>query len=167
MLPPVPTDGWTAEDLDRHVDEIRRHTPPTFPELAGPPTPIAEQEVVHHDARTVAVLGGGIVGHDGRLVGGRATPDASYGRGAATSPTRSTPSTATRRYLDDALLDSTLRATSDLAEAVDCADVLVMGVPSHGFRATLAEMARTCGRGCPVIWLVKGLERRDAARRPR
>src|ERR1700743_931923 len=38
------------------------------------------------------------------------------------------------RYLgNDVLLSETLRATTDFAEAAHCADVVVMGVPSHGF----------------------------------
>jgi glycerol-3-phosphate dehydrogenase (NAD(P)+) len=62
------------------------------------------------------------------------------------------------RYLGDAPLDKTLRATADLEEAVGAADVLIMGIPSHGFRATLVEMAPHVRPGSPVISLSKGLE---------
>jgi glycerol-3-phosphate dehydrogenase (NAD(P)+) len=62
------------------------------------------------------------------------------------------------RYLGDAPLDPALRATADLAEAVSASDVLIMGVPSHGFRATLNEMAPYMRPGTPVISLSKGLE---------
>jgi glycerol-3-phosphate dehydrogenase (NAD(P)+) len=65
---------------------------------------------------------------------------------------------ANSRYLGDAPLAPALRATADLEEAVAAADVLVMGVPSHGFRATLAEMAPHVRAGSPVISLSKGLE---------
>jgi len=47
------------------------------------------------------------------------------------------------RYLgDDVILSDTLRATTDFAEAANCADVVVMGVPSHGFRGVLTAAAR-------------------------
>ncbi|EUA05376.1 NAD-dependent glycerol-3-phosphate dehydrogenase family protein [Mycobacterium kansasii 824] len=39
------------------------------------------------------------------------------------------------RYLgNDVVLSETLRATTDFSEAANSADVVVMGVPSHGFR---------------------------------
>ena len=62
------------------------------------------------------------------------------------------------RYLGDAPLEPTLRATGDLEEAVVAADVLIMGIPSHGFRATLREMAPHMRPQSPVISLSKGLE---------
>jgi glycerol-3-phosphate dehydrogenase (NAD(P)+) len=62
------------------------------------------------------------------------------------------------RYLSDAPLDPTLRATADLEEAVAAADVLIVGIPSHGFRATLREMAPHMRPQSPVISLSKGLE---------
>ncbi len=61
-------------------------------------------------------------------------------------------------YLDGFALPAGLTATSDLGEALDGADVTVMGVPSHGFRAVLAEAAPNIEPGTPVISLTKGLE---------
>jgi glycerol-3-phosphate dehydrogenase (NAD(P)+) len=61
-------------------------------------------------------------------------------------------------YLADVDLPDALRGTSDLEEAVTDADVVVMGVPSHGFRDVLAEAAPFVGAGVPVISLTKGLE---------
>ncbi|MEJ5255620.1 MAG: NAD(P)H-dependent glycerol-3-phosphate dehydrogenase [Acidimicrobiales bacterium] len=62
------------------------------------------------------------------------------------------------RYLPGFTLDPRLRATADLSEAVCDADLLVMGVPSHGFRETL-EAVRPCIRAwVPVVSLAKGLE---------
>ena len=47
------------------------------------------------------------------------------------------------RYLGNEVeLSDTLRATTDFAEAADRADVIVMGVPSHGFRNVLTELAK-------------------------
>lgn len=63
------------------------------------------------------------------------------------------------RYLGpDVELPESLRATTDLEEAIDCADVVVMGVPSHGFRAVLSELAGRLRPWVPVVSLVKGLE---------
>jgi glycerol-3-phosphate dehydrogenase (NAD(P)+) len=63
------------------------------------------------------------------------------------------------RYLgNDVELSETLRATTDFAEAADRADVVVMGVPSHGFRNVLTELASQLRPWVPVVSLVKGLE---------
>jgi glycerol-3-phosphate dehydrogenase (NAD(P)+) len=62
------------------------------------------------------------------------------------------------RYLADFSLHPELRATSSLAEAVGQADVLVMGVPSHGFREVLTELAPYVRPWVPVVSLAKGLE---------
>src|SRR6202000_3129481 len=63
------------------------------------------------------------------------------------------------RYLgNDVLPSETLRATTDFAEAAHCADVVVMGVPSHGFRGVLTELAKELRPWVPVVSLVKGLE---------
>jgi glycerol-3-phosphate dehydrogenase (NAD(P)+) len=61
-------------------------------------------------------------------------------------------------YLDGFTLPDHLAATASLEEAVTGADVLVMGVPSHGMRATLAELAPFVAPGIPVVSLAKGLE---------
>jgi glycerol-3-phosphate dehydrogenase (NAD(P)+) len=63
-----------------------------------------------------------------------------------------------RRYLPDLDLHPELRATSSLAEAVEDADVLVLGVPSHGLRATLELVAPHLRPWVPVLSLAKGLE---------
>src|ERR1700746_816630 len=63
------------------------------------------------------------------------------------------------RYLgDEVALSNTLRATTDFGEAANCADVVVMGVPSHGFRNVLIELASQLRPWVPVVSLVKGLE---------
>jgi len=61
-------------------------------------------------------------------------------------------------YLSGFTLPAELTATSSLEEAVAGADVLVMGVPSHGMRATLGELAGYVTPGIPVVSLAKGLE---------
>lgn len=61
-------------------------------------------------------------------------------------------------YLPDSPLADGLRATGDLEEAVLAADVLVMGVPSHGMRSTLEEVSKHIRPWVPVVSLAKGLE---------
>ena len=62
------------------------------------------------------------------------------------------------RYLEGHVVHEALRATSALDECVSAADVLVMGVPSHGFRSTLEEVATHLRPWVPVVSLTKGLE---------
>ncbi len=63
-----------------------------------------------------------------------------------------------RAYLPDLDLPRGLEATSDLKEAAERADVLVMAVPSHGFRKTLEQAAPFVRPWVPVVSLTKGLE---------
>jgi glycerol-3-phosphate dehydrogenase (NAD(P)+) len=61
-------------------------------------------------------------------------------------------------YLPDIPLPENLRATNDLEEALNGADVVVMGVPSHGFRDVLKDVAPIAGRDVVYVSLTKGLE---------
>ncbi len=61
-------------------------------------------------------------------------------------------------YLAGRSLPEALRATADLAEALAGADVVVLGVPSHGFRDVLTEARDHVPEGAPVLSLSKGLE---------
>jgi glycerol-3-phosphate dehydrogenase (NAD(P)+) len=61
-------------------------------------------------------------------------------------------------YLPDIRLPEALRSSCDLAEAVHDADVIVMAVPSHGFRDVLVEVAEHARPWVPVLSLTKGLE---------
>ena len=61
-------------------------------------------------------------------------------------------------YLADITLPESLHATSDLIEACTGADVVVMGVPSHGFRTVLDAAAPVIGADVPVLSLSKGVE---------
>ena len=62
------------------------------------------------------------------------------------------------RYLSGYSLCEDLVATSSLGDAVAHADVLVMGVPSHGFRDTLEHVAEHLRAWVPVVSLTKGFE---------
>jgi glycerol-3-phosphate dehydrogenase (NAD(P)+) len=61
-------------------------------------------------------------------------------------------------YLPGFRLTDSLQATADLEASVSQADVLVMGVPSHGFRQTLESAAMYVRPWVPVVSLTKGLE---------
>ena len=61
-------------------------------------------------------------------------------------------------YLPGFALPPALRATTDLKEACGAADVVVVGVPSHGFRTVLEEAAPHVRPGVPVVSLAKGME---------
>ena len=62
------------------------------------------------------------------------------------------------RYLGERVLNPELAATADLEEALAAADALVVGVPSHGIRAVLADAAPHIRPWVPVLSLAKGLE---------
>lgn len=74
---------------------------------------------------------------------------------------------STRRnpdYLSSFTLPESLEVTSDLEEAVADADVVVMGVPSHGFRKVASDVAVHIRPWVPVVSLSKGLERSSLKR---
>ncbi len=62
-------------------------------------------------------------------------------------------------YLAEFTLPAALRATASIEEAVTGADVIVMAVPSHGFREVAHEAARFLRPWVPIVSLTKGLER--------
>lgn len=63
------------------------------------------------------------------------------------------------RYLKGFTLPSRLHATADLEKAVAVADVLVMGIPSHGFRDVLTQAKPHLRPWVPVVSLTKGFEK--------
>jgi glycerol-3-phosphate dehydrogenase (NAD(P)+) len=67
-------------------------------------------------------------------------------------------------YLGDLPLHPALRATDSLEEAASTCDVLVIGVPSHGVRATVQAVSRFIRPWVPVVSLVKGLEQKTHLR---
>lgn len=67
-------------------------------------------------------------------------------------------------YLPQYSLPEALRSTSSLEEAVSGCDVLVMAVPSHGYRDVVAQAATYLRPWVPVVSLTKGLERASQKR---
>jgi glycerol-3-phosphate dehydrogenase (NAD(P)+) len=61
-------------------------------------------------------------------------------------------------YLPDVSLPEELRATNDLGEALESAEIVVMAVPSHGFRAVLKDVAGIAGAAPVYVSLTKGIE---------
>jgi len=61
-------------------------------------------------------------------------------------------------YLPGIALPDALRVTSDIGEACSGADVVVLGVPSHGMRSVLMEAAEFVRPAVPVVSLAKGVE---------
>ncbi len=66
---------------------------------------------------------------------------------------------ANSRYLPGFTLPPGLKATADLEKAVHDADLLVVGVPTHGFRAILTDARPYLRPWIPVVSLAKGFER--------
>src|SRR6516162_10125454 len=107
---------------------------------------------------TVVVLGGGSWGTTVASICARRGPTVQWVRSEATAKDINEQHRNSRYLGNDVVLSDTLRATTDFAEAANCADVVVMGVPSHGFRGVLTELARELRPWVPVVSLVKGLE---------
>jgi glycerol-3-phosphate dehydrogenase (NAD(P)+) len=61
-------------------------------------------------------------------------------------------------YLPGVQLPSTLYATADLQLAVASAELLIMAIPTHGFRTSLSEVIPYIHPWIPVVSLTKGLE---------
>src|SRR5713226_7046753 len=59
-------------------------------------------------------------------------------------------------YLPGFSLPATLRATADIKEAALWADLLVVGVPTKGFRSVLEEAAQYVRPWIPIVSLSKG-----------
>ncbi len=105
----------------------------------------------------VAVLGGGSWGTTVASLAAKNVPTVLWARDEKVAHEVHTDH-VNRRYLDGYDLTESLEATSDLGEAVRTADVVVMGVPSHGFRSTLEAIRPHLRAWVPVISLAKGLE---------
>src|ERR1700734_4524651 len=106
----------------------------------------------------VVVLGGGSWGTTVASICARRGPTLQWVRSEETAKDINE-NHRNNRYLGiDVELSGTLRATTDFAEAADRADVVVVGVPSDGFRNVLTELASELRPWVPVVSLVKGLE---------
>lgn len=105
----------------------------------------------------VTVLGAGSWGTTVAALAARNTPTLLWARDAATAKEVNA-AHRNSRYLGDLPLPETLRATHDLQEAADFADVLAVGVPSYAVRQTLTPLTAHVRAWVPVLSLAKGLE---------
>ena len=106
----------------------------------------------------VVVLGGGSWGTTVASICARRGPTLQWVRSEETAKDINENHRNTKYLGKDHELSESLRATTDFAEAARSADVVVMGVPSHGFRGVLTELAAELRPWVPVVSLVKGLE---------
>ncbi|BBZ00807.1 glycerol-3-phosphate dehydrogenase [NAD(P)+] [Mycolicibacterium chitae] len=106
----------------------------------------------------VVVLGGGSWGTTVAAICARRCPTLQWVRSEATAKDINEHHRNTGYLGGEVELPDSLRATNDFSEAANTADVIVMGVPSHGFRSVLGELAKELRPWVPVVSLVKGLE---------
>lgn len=106
----------------------------------------------------VVVLGGGSWGTTVASICARRGPTLQWVRSDETAKDINENHRNSQYLGEEAELPENLRATTDFAEAANCADVIVMGVPSHGFRGVLHQLSKELRPWVPVVSLVKGLE---------
>src|ERR1700743_2211109 len=106
----------------------------------------------------VVVLGGGSWGTTVASICARRGPTLQWVRSEETAKDINENHRNTSYLGKDVELSESLRPPTDFAEAANCADVVVMGVPSHGFRSVLTELAKELRPWVPGVSLVKGLE---------
>jgi len=105
----------------------------------------------------VGLLGGGSWGTTVAALVARNTTVTLWARDGATVDEINGQHT-NNKFLPDAKLPEKLIATTDLAQAVAGADVVVVGIPSHGFRSVLELVRGHIRPWVPVVSLSKGLE---------
>ena len=106
----------------------------------------------------VVVLGGGSWGTTVASICARRGPTLQWVRSEETAEDVNKNHRNSKYLGDEVKLPENLTATTDFSEAAHAADVIVMGVPSHGFRGVLTELAKEVRPWVPVVSLVKGLE---------
>jgi glycerol-3-phosphate dehydrogenase (NAD(P)+) len=106
---------------------------------------------------SVAVIGAGSWGTTVATIAAHNCPTVLWARNPEIAEEINTRRTNSH-YLGTSRLSRDLRATASMEEAVRAADVLVMGVPSHGFRAMLEQARPHVRAWVPIISLSKGLE---------
>ena len=105
----------------------------------------------------VGLLGGGSWGTTVAALVARNTDIKIWARDAATVDEINTKHT-NEKYLPGAVLPERLVACGSIEETVADIDVLVMGIPSQGFRGVLEQVKPHLRAWVPVISLTKGLE---------
>jgi glycerol-3-phosphate dehydrogenase (NAD(P)+) len=113
--------------------------------------------------RKIAVIGAGSWGTTVASIAAVSTETVLWARreelANAIEATRHNP-----EYLTELRLPDNLSATHDLERAISDAGVVVMAVPSHGFRDVFTLIAENLERQTPVVSLTKGIEQHTLAR---
>ena len=111
----------------------------------------------------VGLLGGGSWGTTVASLTAKNSPTVIWARNPKTVEEINTHHT-NEKYLPNAKLTPSLRASNSIKETVENADVVVMGVPAQSFRAVLEEAKPHIRPWVPIINLAKGLELRTKKR---
>ncbi len=110
----------------------------------------------------IAVVGAGSWGTTVASLAGRSVDTVLWARRESLASTINSTS-RNPDYLPDLELPALLNATPDLEAAVTDADVVVMAVPSHGFRDVFSIVAGTVDASTPILSLTKGIEQGSLA----
>lgn len=105
----------------------------------------------------VGLLGGGSWGTTVASLTAKNSPTTIWARDAETVKEINEFHT-NEKYLPNAKLTPSLKASTSIKETVEDADVIVMGVPAQSFRAVLEEAKPHIRPWVPIINLAKGLE---------
>lgn len=105
----------------------------------------------------VGLLGGGSWGTTVASLTAKNSPTIIWARDAETVKEINELHT-NEKYLPNAKLTPSLKASTSIKETVEDADVIVMGVPAQSFRAVLEEAKPHIRPWVPIINLAKGLE---------
>ena len=110
------------------------------------------------DTPTIAVLGAGSWGTAlAALIARHGHPVVLWGRDAAIRDAINA-SHENPRYLPGTPLPPNVRATTELADALQGARLVLVVVPSHAFAETLRALAPLRPEGAGVAWATKGFE---------
>jgi glycerol-3-phosphate dehydrogenase (NAD(P)+) len=105
----------------------------------------------------VAVIGAGSWGTTVAAVAARRTPTVLWARSKRLADEIDLEH-RNGSYLPDHPLPDVLHATASLQEALDAVELVLMAVPSHGFRQVLVQAEAFIPAGTPIISLAKGVE---------
>ncbi len=105
----------------------------------------------------VGLLGGGSWGTTVASLTAQNTPTKMWARNSTTVE-EINKHHRNEKYLPGAKLTASLQATTSIKEAVQDADVIVMGIPSQSFRHVLEDAKKYIRPWVPIVSLSKGLE---------
>ncbi len=106
----------------------------------------------------IAVIGAGSWGTAVACMCGRTTDTTLWSRRADLAA-RIMATGTNPDYLPGVAIPARVIATPDIEQALAGAEVVVMAVPSHGFRGVLGQAAAAIPSGSPILSLTKGIER--------